>query len=279
MDRKKVLIQQFLKELGLPQEEVSVYLTLLTIGPSTILKISRRLSIPRTQLYRIADTMTKKGFLQEIIDDKRKIYQTTTPESLEVLLNVEENRVKALRSIFQDVEVNILSQIQQTDPITKVIFYRGKKGVQQMAWNLLKAKQEILGYNYRVFEEAVGKAFAETIYKEMRLNGLTFRHIISNEYLKSLGSSSIGIPFYLLHPQTSIAQTRYIPSHTLNIDHQVDIYNDVLAYYNWHEGEVFGVEIHNNKIASMQKQMFEIVWRQALEVEDIQILLEKLRTA
>ncbi|EKD96520.1 MAG: hypothetical protein ACD_24C00009G0001 [uncultured bacterium] len=43
----------------------------------------------------------------------------------------------------------------------------------------------------------------------------------------------------------------------------MDIYNDVLALYNWHKGEVFGVEIYNDKITAMQKQIFEVLWKMA----------------
>lgn len=56
-------------------------------------------------------------------------------------------------------------------------------------------------------------------------------------------------------------QSGYIPSALLNFNHQVDIYNNVVSFYNWHEGEVFRVEIYNDKIARMHKQLFEIVWK------------------
>ena len=36
-----------------------------------------------------------------------------------------------------------------------------------------------------------------------------------------------------------------------------------LLFYNWYEGEVFGVEIQNEKIAAFQKQLFNIVWQMA----------------
>lgn len=45
-------------------------------------------------------------------------------------------------------------------------------------------------------------------------------------------------------------------------DMHMDIYNDVVAYSNWHRGEVFGVEIYNQQVAMFQKQMFEIIWQQ-----------------
>ena len=43
------------------------------------------------------------------------------------------------------------------------------------------------------------------------------------------------------------------------------VYNDVVAFYSWHKGEIFGVEIQNQDIAQLQKQVFELLWYQAKE--------------
>ena len=56
---------------------------------------------------------------------------------------------------------------------------------------------------------------------------------------------------------------RYLSPEVVDISVQMDIYNDTLAIYSWHEDEVFGVEIHNKKIADMQRQIFEALWNSA----------------
>jgi len=55
--------------------------------------------------------------------------------------------------------------------------------------------------------------------------------------------------------------SRFIPEQMLRVNVQMDIYNDVVAQYSWHEGDVFGVEIYNAKTAHFQRQLFEIVWK------------------
>ena len=62
-----------------------------------------------------------------------------------------------------------------------------------------------------------------------------------------------------------------IPSQILNISHQMDTYDDVLAMYNWHQGEIFGVEIHNDKVAQVQRQIFEIVWKLAIPESELKL--------
>ncbi len=36
-----------------------------------------------------------------------------------------------------------------------------------------------------------------------------------------------------------------------------------MAVYNWTDGDVFGVEIYNNKLVTQQKQLFELIWQLA----------------
>jgi hypothetical protein len=57
--------------------------------------------------------------------------------------------------------------------------------------------------------------------------------------------------------------SRVIPPSLYKITFGTDIYNDVVAYYNWHENEVFGVEIYNKDIAQAQRTFFEMLWQQS----------------
>lgn len=58
-------------------------------------------------------------------------------------------------------------------------------------------------------------------------------------------------------------ESRYLDPKVLDLEIQMDIYNDVVAIYNWYEGEVFGVQVINEKAAKLQKQLFDVVWEKA----------------
>jgi len=64
--------------------------------------------------------------------------------------------------------------------------------------------------------------------------------------------------------------SRVLEAATCPIKFEMDTYNDVVAYYNWHEGEVFGIEIYNKDITDFQRYFFEMLWAQAkLPTEDL----------
>lgn len=257
-------LNKFLLGLGLSKDEALIITSLIDHGAQTILQLSRRSPIKRTQIYRLIDDLLKKGVIEEQIAENTKIYQLSKPANLERLLRQQEFNTQALRQIYTQIQPFLSTNASQVLGDTKVLFYRGQNGLRQMAWNLLSADKEVLGYTYRIFESAVGKNFAKQVYQEMGLRNIKLMELYSDQFVDSIKKSDIGLPLHLRHQtKSSSTQSRYLSPKVLDIIHQMDIYNDVLAIYSWHEGEVFGIEIYNSKIAKMQKQIFNILWKMA----------------
>jgi len=47
------------------------------------------------------------------------------------------------------------------------------------------------------------------------------------------------------------------------------IYNDVYATYFYKSNKIFCIEIHNQELAAMQKQLFDFIWEEAEIMEFI----------
>lgn len=262
-------VKEFLNRLGLTDDEARLYLVLNQSGPSTILNLSRQSGINRTKVYRIIESMQKEGIIEEIIDQYKKIIKAVSIETLELLIKEQESKSKYLRDTFPTVSNLIARQKLASQPGTKVLFYRGAQGIKQQVWNTLKTEGELLGYSYRPLSELIGKYYEEW-YEEWIKRNLKMRDIYSDSYIE--GKKSVRQKIDSLDFKSKNIISRYIPSKILNITHQMDIYNEVVSIYHWYEGGVFGVEIYNEKVASMQKQLFEIVWRIA---ENLKIAKKK----
>ncbi len=255
-------IKEFLNKLGLNTEEVMLYSALTEKGALSILQLSRTTGINRTKVYRIIEKLHQIGLVEEIIDEHKKLIRTAGIDKLELLVREEEAQAKKLREVFPSIS-NILSGNPVLhQPGTKVLFYRGKEGVRQQVWNTLKTKGELLGYSYRPLEELIGEYYRKW-YEEWIKRNLKMRDIYSDSYIEGKKSAKQKIDSLDFKSHNIIS--RYIPSKILDISHQMDIYNDVVSIYHWYDGEIFGVEIYNEKVASMQKQLFEIVWKMAVE--------------
>lgn len=251
----------FFENLGYNHQEVKILSSLGEKGSQSILELSRSTEINRTKVYRLIEDLKKQGLVEEIVDEYRQLVKLVDFHKLDLIIKEKESRTKLIRDSFMGIQ-RLLSLNQEThQPGTRVIFHRGEEGIRQMVWNTLSAKHEVVGYTYRSINEVVGNKFADEWHAEFINRNLVFRDIYSDHYLQSVKKHP--------HEHNSLERKhfhgRYIAKNILDVNHQVDIYNDVVAYYNWFEGEVFGVEIYSEKVALLQKQLFEIVWKIAKE--------------
>lgn len=258
MDNVDKSIHSFLQNLGLDTEQTKIYLALTKMGMLTTLELSRTTGINRTRIYRVLDILKSKGFVEEVIDEHRKLAKATALDRLEILVKDQETKAKFLRDFLPSFSHFFLATSELKQPGTKVLFYRGRDGILQQVWNTLRTKKEAVGYSYRPLVELIGDYYHKWREEWIRRK-LIFRDVYSEEYIKGKKQESKD----RIIDKSKSFQSRYISVQLLKINHQIDIYNDVVSYYNWREGEVFGVEIYNEKIAQMQKQLFEIVWKLA----------------
>lgn len=250
------LLRKFLEQLGLDLEEQRVYAAVVEHGTATVLTLARTSQINRTTTYRVLERLKSAGIIEEIVDEHKKLYRTSGAHIIEQLIRAREAEVKLLHDLLPSVSQIINSVSETAQPGTKVLFYRGVAGIKQMVWNTLRAKKEVVGYSYLTIETIVGKDYTKEWIEEFKHRGLEFRDVFSDAYVQSKKKLDLSITFDEPH-----FHSRYIPPEILDINHQTDVYNDIVAFYNWHEGEIFGVEIYNEKITAMHKQLFEIVWK------------------
>jgi sugar-specific transcriptional regulator TrmB len=259
MDNQKDAIRTYFAKLGLEAEIADIYLALHTHGPQTISALARTAKVERTRIYRLLEHLTETNLVEVEMDVKRGIIKAAPVANLRILINQREEELKNLHDELGLVE-QILARNSLSDPASRVQFYRGPEGIRQMLWNELEAKTEVLGYNYRILEEATGKKFMERWTDTFEERRLGQRLLLNDDFAQSWqeGKSSIGT-----HRQVKGIAYHVIQPSVFRIRHSCDIYDDVTAYYHWKADEVFGIEIYNQDIADSQRQMFELLWPQS----------------
>jgi len=253
-------IIKFLSTLGLTFEQSKIYISLLDEPGVTILQLSRNSKMSRTNVYRLIDDLKSLGLIDEIQRDGKKLIFPVGAHKLELVVKEQESKVEFMRNILPELSSLITSSETINQGGTKVQLYKGIEGVKQMVWNTLRANKECVGYTFRVLSEVVGEKFEAEWRQEFVFKKLKFRDIVSDSFL----ASTIGDERRRSDP--TIFKTKYLSKTTLDISHQVDIYNNVVAYYLWNESEIFGLEVYSQRIADTQKQLFELAWDKGVEV-------------
>lgn len=253
----KQQLQTYLRRLGLNSEEAKIYLELLEQAETTPLLLSRKTGINRTKVYRVIEDLAREKLIQVEVGMKTTKISPAPIGRLEERLRERQKRVAELARDWQEVarELTQLTEVPKAE--TKVRYYRGKQGIEQMVWNALSAQGEIVGYTTRDLSDFVGERFMKDFVTEFRTRNIKMRDIYGDEYQESK---------HIQYDWGEKIDSRYVPKNILTIKHQMDIYDETVSFYRWVGEEVFGVEIVNKEVAEMQKQLFELAWEKGKNI-------------
>jgi len=117
-----------LKEAGLTNGEVKVYLALLELGSSTTGKIVEKSGVARSIIYQLLKKLMQKGLVSFITKSKTKYYEAASPKKI---IECIERRKKELEESKKKVEQLLPKLIlkQQLTEHNEANFYQGYKGV------------------------------------------------------------------------------------------------------------------------------------------------------
>lgn len=117
-----------LKEAGLTDGEIKVYLALLELGSTTTGPIIEKSGIARSIVYQILDKLMQKGLVSCVIKDKTKYFQGAEPTKI---LEYIDEREEALQENKKKVEALLPQLTQQLAMAQKnaVSMYLGFKGI------------------------------------------------------------------------------------------------------------------------------------------------------
>ncbi len=258
------IIRSYFAKLGLEAEIADLYFALYIHGPQTISELSRNAGVERTRLYRLVDDLKASSLVEVEIHYKRSIFKAAPIANLRVLVSQKEQEVRGLQVELAVVE-EALARNSLSSPATRVQFYQGPEGVKQMYWNETKATTEVVSILYENMQIRTLGAFFERWVRRCNERQLHFRGIIGDEFVTSQRA------WYSKHQNERLQfwQARHLSKEVFPITHGVLVYDDVVAYQNWKDGEVFGIEIYNQQIAGSQRKFFELLWDQGLPVDDL----------
>lgn len=231
-------------------------MALFAYGPQNISELSRNSGVERTRLYRLIDTLKGTNLIDVEVAYKRSIFKAAPVSNLQILISKKEQEVLQLHAELTNIE-HIFGQDVLRSPVTRVQFYKGDDGLKQMIWNQTRYKKtENLSILYENMQHRTQLAFFERWVRKINEEKIVCRGIISDHFLDTQRT------WYANHSNERIAnwQARYVPDSVFPITHSMVIYGDVVSYYNWKDGEIFGIEIYNEEIADAQRQFFEMLW-------------------
>jgi HTH-type transcriptional regulator, sugar sensing transcriptional regulator len=128
-----------LKEAGLTEGEIKVYLALLEIGSSTTGPIIEKSCISRSIVYQILEKLMQKGLVSKVIKEKTNYFQATEPNKILEYIDRKEKGVEENRKKVENLLPELLLK-QKTSIKSETNMYFGFEGIKTAVSDHLYSK-------------------------------------------------------------------------------------------------------------------------------------------
>jgi sugar-specific transcriptional regulator TrmB len=117
-----------LKDAGLTDGEIKVYLALLECGLSTSGTIVEKSTVARSIIYQILEKLMQKGLVSTITKEKTKWYQAASPKKLLEYMNEKEKKLEENKKQVKSLLPQLLLK-QKESVKSQTTMYFGFKGI------------------------------------------------------------------------------------------------------------------------------------------------------
>lgn len=238
-------IKKTLKDFGLREKEIRVYLGVLRSGEATVSELARMIKVKRTTIYVVAERLLKKGILGAYKAKYGTHYIATEPKEL---LERHKDIRADLKAIIPQLEA--LEKKELYEPCIKL--FRGKKGYRSVANDSLK------GYSHEVLylgsakhlNDIIGNKYVLKKYIPSRLKRkIKFRQLVfADRFSKNQKTRD----------QKEMRETKFLTK-DFPFEANMLIYKDKVANFSTRK-ELISVLIESKDIAKMERAKFELLW-------------------
>jgi len=237
---------EILRNVGLTDTEIRVYLSLLGLGATSAGKIVEETGLYRKNLYDALNRLVEKGLVTYVIENKIRIFQPKDPANLISYLEEKKARIEENKKEVEDILPGLKARFDSMAPEIESEIYRGTEGIKAILTDCLKHKEVL-------FIGATGDV-------EDRLPYFWPHYNKKREKLKCRWK------LLLIHEakDRKITKSRYyeykILPKMLSGLNVIYIYGDFVANVLWLEKPVAFVIRHKN-LANNYRKYFHYLWR------------------
>jgi sugar-specific transcriptional regulator TrmB len=138
------LSTEALRDAGLTDGEIKVYLALLELGTSTTGSIIERSGVARSIIHQLLNKLAQKGLVSYITKEKTKHYQASDPQRLLDYIDEREKILQENRAKVQSLLPQLHLHMNSTRPSEAKIFegFKGAATVHEDMLNRLSKNEE-----------------------------------------------------------------------------------------------------------------------------------------
>ena len=242
---QKEEIKETLMDFGLSEHEALVYLSALSLGPSTINDLAKNSGVKRTTVYSVIETLKNKGVMNTEIHGLKKSLVAESPEKLARI--IEQKKDRLMKTI---PELTALYNLKSGESLIK--YYEGVSGVKTVYDHILDGLKP--GDEYLIisdmerFLKMDRQYFTNFIEKRAKYK-LKVRTIIHDtddaQYYKKIEQNT-NQKIKILEKSANFKANLVILPNKIVITQMIE--------------PIVSILIENKSIVELQRQQFNIIW-------------------
>lgn len=243
-------INEILKDLGIEEKEIEIYLAALEGSPCSVIDLAKRTNMKRTSVYNFLNGMIRKGIILPTAVGSKFLYSAALPEDLVHLLDKKKER---LMEILPELSMMF---IKSGSKKPKIKFYEGVEGIKKVYHDTLTASlgSEQLYYSSL---ESVYSGLSESFWKDWYTKRVA-RKIFAKGIMPS--DSETEKRYSKKINKEQMRDVILVPQHDLPIENEMIIYENKIALVSFGEDKM-GVIIESRQIAGLQRAIFNLLWK------------------
>ncbi|MEK7548182.1 MAG: helix-turn-helix domain-containing protein [Patescibacteria group bacterium] len=254
------MIEDKLVEIGLTSGESKVYAELLRIGNQGVSVIAKRAKLNRTTTYSILKSLEKKGLVSSCKNGGISFFTANDPNCL---VGYVDSQCRVF-SYYRDEILSLIPKFRELKgfydfkkPI--VSYHDGIEGVKYVMYDALSAKSGFCAY-------LCLHKWLKAGFKDFLINYKNFRIASKKIPLRAIVPDAKEVHKFLAenykNSPADMTNILYVDASDCFglFDHQMNIYDDKVAIIHLDKGAEYGVLIQDQKIADMQRIIFDVVW-------------------
>jgi len=238
-------ISPILKSLGFLDSEIKTYLTALSLGPSTVIDLTKKIGLSRQAVYVAIESLTERGIMSSTVVGKKRFYSAERAEKLLAYAKRREQElgghVKDLENAVPDLDLRAGGQ----RPSVRVL--EGKEGLRAYLVDLSKENPKT------VHEITDRDAMYKVVTKE-DLEPVRGHLIKTNSYLKALYAGDIPV-----RPNSEIYS---LPAEYTKFGSDITVYGNKIVMVSF-GSKMQTVIIEEDRLAAAMRILFEIAFKEA----------------
>ncbi|MFC1810935.1 TrmB family transcriptional regulator [Patescibacteria group bacterium] len=252
------MIEDVLKQIGLKDKEIQIYLALLPLGSAPASILGKHTNIKRSMAQYTCHQLEQKGLIKSIFKKNTYYYTPESPDKLEYLLDNKVKKINETKEELSRIGADLRSMINPHTTLPKVRFYEGVDGLINLFNDESFLNDDEVTYGvYRYYEDAPKELLDylhdEYDFKKKKSKNKSF--IIRNDLPGSIRRSKADKELH----RTSL----FISTNEFPFESSFQIYKNKIAFYSYQKSDMTGVLIENEHMRISLYSLFRMAWNYA----------------